>query len=383
MSRRLWLALAAALLIVVAVVAALDVRGLRTGLITWMKAPAPSIRLAVLPFANLSGDPEQEYLSDGLTQEMITQLGGLHPQRLSVIARTSVMRYKKSDKPIDQVGRELGVDYILEGSARREAGRVRITAELIQVRNQTQLWAESYERELAGILALQSEVARKVAGSLALKLLPAEQARLTSARPVNPEAYEAYLKGMQSWYRVTPQDLEAALEYFELALKKDPNYAPAYAGVALVWIGRQQMGYTAPREAGPKAKAAALKAVELDNTLAQAHSSLAAVNYLYEWDWAGAEAEFKRAIELNPNFPDARALYSQLPDDHETPGGSDGADSASPGLDPLNAFFQGLHAADLEFAGRYDEAIVQFRKALRTSPRTSVRALGALRHPLP
>ena len=276
--RRLWLALAAALLIDVALVAALDVRGLRTRLITWMRAPAPSIRLAVLPFANLSGDPEQEYLNDGLTQEMITQLGSLHPETLSVIARTSVMRYKKSEKPVDQVGRELGVDYILEGSARREAGRVRITAELIQVRNQAQLWAESYEREPAGILALQSEVARKVAGSLALKLLPAEQARLANVRSVNPEAHDAYLKGMQSWYKITAQDIDTALEYFELALKKDPNYAPAYAGVALVWGGRNQMGYTAPREAGPKAKAAAVKAVELDSTLAEAHSSLATVN---------------------------------------------------------------------------------------------------------
>jgi TolB-like protein/tRNA A-37 threonylcarbamoyl transferase component Bud32/Tfp pilus assembly protein PilF len=367
-SRRLWLALAAALLIVVAVVAALDVRGLRTGLITWMRAPAPSIRLAVLPFANLSGDPEQEYLSDGLTQEMITQLGGLHPQRLSVIARTSIMHYKKSDKTIDQVGRELGVDYILEGSARREAGRVRITAELIQVRNQAQLWAESYEREPAGILALQSDVARKVAESLALKLLPAEQARLASARPVNPEAYEAYLKGMQSWYRSTPQDLGAALEYFELALKKDPNYAPAHSGVAMVWIGRQEQGYTAPREAGPKAKAAALKAVELDNTLGQAHLSLATVHWLCEWDWARAEEEFKEAIELNPNYPDARAFYSNYLACMERSEEAMVQIQRALELDPFNPFFQGFHAAVLEFAGRYDEAIVQYRKALRAFP---------------
>jgi serine/threonine-protein kinase len=366
--RRLWLALAAALLIVVAIVAALDVRGLRTGLITWMRAPAPSIRLAVLPFANLSGDSEQEYLSDGLTQEMITQLGGLHPQRLSVIARTSVMRYKKSEKPIDQVGRELGVDYILEGSAQREAGRVRITAELIQVRNQTQLWAESYERELAGILALQSEVARKVAGSLALKLLPAQQAGLASARTVNPEAYEAYLKGMQSWYRSTPQDLGAALEYFELALKKDPNYAPAHSGVAMVWIGRQEQGYTAPREAGPKAKAAALKAVELDNTLGQAHLSLATVHWLCEWDWARAEEEFKEAIELNPNYPDARAFYSNYLACMERSEEAMVQIQRALELDPFNPFFQGFHAAVLEFAGRYDEAIVQYRKALRAFP---------------
>jgi TolB-like protein len=357
LARRRWLALAAALVVMVAVVAVV-LRG----------RPQRAVKLAVLPFANLSGDPEQEYLSDGLTQEMIAQLGRLHPGSLSVIARTSVMRYKKTDKTVDQIGRELGVDYVLEGSARREGTRVRISAELIQVRGQSQLWAESYENELAGILALQSEVARKVAGSLALKLLPAEQARLASAQPVNLEAYEAYLKGMQSWYRMTPQDLGAALEHFELALKKDPNYAPAHSGSAMVWIGRQEQGYTAPREAGPKAKAAALKAVELDNTLAPAHLSLATVHWLCEWDWARAEEEFKKAIELNPSYPDARAFYSNYLACMKRPEEAMAQIQRALELDPLNAFFQGFHAATLEFAGRYDEAIVQYRKALRAFP---------------
>ena len=161
----------------------------------------------------------------------------------------------------------MGVDYILEGSVRREGGRVRITAELIQVSTQTQLWAQSFEREMASILALQSDVAQKVAGSLALKLLPAQQARLASIRPVNPEAYEAYLRGMQHWYKLTPQDLDKALQYFELALKKDPNSARAYVGICLVWRGRAQMGLVPPAEANPRAMAAALKAVALDDNL--------------------------------------------------------------------------------------------------------------------
>ena len=201
LGRHRWLMLAAALVITAAVLVGLDVGGLRGRLTGGGHDRA--VRLAVLPFANLSGDPEQEYLSDGLTQDMITQLGSLHPQSLSVIARTSVMRYRKTDKPIDQIGRELHVDYVLEGSARRDAGRIRITAELINVLDQTQLWAETYEREMAGILALQSEVARKVAGVLALKLLPAEHTRLASVRTVNPEAYDAYLKGSYHWKKLT------------------------------------------------------------------------------------------------------------------------------------------------------------------------------------
>jgi TolB-like protein len=196
LARRRLLPIGGALFALLVVLAALNSRVLRQRLSQGLGASSGATKLAVLPFKNLSGDPEQEYFSDGLTEEMIAQLGRLHPQRLRVIARTSAMHYKRTDKPIDQIGRELGVDYILEGSALREAGRVRITAELIQARDQTQLWAESYERQMSGILALQSDVARAVAASLALKLLPAEQDRLASARPVNPEAYDANLIGL-------------------------------------------------------------------------------------------------------------------------------------------------------------------------------------------
>jgi serine/threonine-protein kinase len=357
LARRRWLVLAAALVVMVAVLAVV-LRG----------RAQRAVKLAVLPFANLTGDPEQEYLSDGITQEMIAQLGRLHPASLSVIARTSVMRYKKTDKSIDQIGRELGVDYILEGSARREGSRIRISAELIQVRGQSQLWAESYENELAGILALQSEVARKVAGSLALRLLPGEQARLANARAVNPEAYDAYLKGLHHWHKLTPGDLESVQRYFELAMTKDPDYALAHAGMSLAWAGRQQMGLTPPAEAAPKAKAAALKAVALDETAAEAHHALAIVKGWSDWDWTGAEPEFKRAIEINPSFPDARAYYSHFLMIMRRPEEAMPQMERALQLDPLNELFQAMYGLDLHYVHRYDEAIAQFRKVLRTAP---------------
>jgi TolB-like protein/Tfp pilus assembly protein PilF len=327
-----------------------------------------SIRMAVLPFANLSGEPEQEYLSDGLTQEMIAQLGRLHPESLSVIARTSVMRYKKTDTPIDQIGRELGVDYVLEGSAQKEGVRVRVSAELIQVKDQTQLWADSFEREMSGILALQSEVARKVAESLVLKLLPAEQARLAGARQVNPEAYEAYLKGSQHWIRMTRADLDAAEGYFNLALEKDPDFAPAYAGLARVWRVRNQFGYAPLGEAAPKAKEAARKAISLDDTLADAHYALGAVGVWDDWDLAAGQLEFKRAIELDPNNPNGVATYSHF---LAITGHVDEAmteiDRALR-LDPFNVSVHAFRAFDLLFARRFDEALAQAQQALAMEP---------------
>ena len=353
-------------------VGAAALAGFITG--AWRRPEGPAappnavVKLAVLPFANLTGDPEQEYFSDGLTEEMIAQLGRLHPQGLTVIARTSVMRYKNTDKSIDQIGGELGVEYILEGSARREGGRVRITTELIRVRDQTLVWADSAERELAGILALQSDVARGVAGSLAFTLLPAEQARLASSRPVNPEAYDAYLKGLQHWYRLTPPELEAAQQYFELALQKDPDYALAHAGIAALWIARAQMGSVSPAEASPRIRTAALKALELDATLAEPHMWLATVRGWYEYDWAGSDAEYKRAIESNPSSPDPRAMYSHFLCTMKRPDEAFAQIERALELDPFNAFFRALYAVVLQYARRNDEAIAQIKRALSTSP---------------
>jgi TolB-like protein/Tfp pilus assembly protein PilF/predicted Ser/Thr protein kinase len=364
LARSRWLVPAAALVVVAAVLIGLDVGGLRRRL----GAPEPTIKLAVLPFANLTGDPEQEYLSDGVTQEMISQLGRLHPQSLSVIARTSVMRYKKTDKAIDQIGRELGVDYVLEGSARSEAGRIRISAELIQVRDQTQLWADAYEREMSRILALQSDVARQVAGALALKLLPAEQARLANVRSVNPEAYDSYLKGTHSRLALTKGGLEAAERHFNLALQKDPNYAAAWAGIARIWTGRQQMGITPPSEAFRNAKAATLKALALDDTEWEAHRALAGILTWGDWDWAAAERQWNRIIELDPNNPEGLSGYSNFLMHMGRPDEAMAVSERALKLDPFNVKNQSFHALDLLYVRRYDDAIAVARTALRMQP---------------
>jgi len=353
---------------VLALMFGLNVGGLRNRLIGGAGGVERAVKLAVLPFANLSGDPEQEYLSDGMTQEMIAQLGRLHPQSLGVIARTSVMRYKKTETSIDQIGRELGVDYVLEGSARREGGRVRISAELIQVRDQTQLWADTYERDMSGILALQNEVTQKVAGALALMLLPSEQARLANARVVNPEAYDAYLKASQYWIKLTTGDLDTAERYLNLALEKDPGFASAYAGISIVWACRQQAGFTPPSEAGPKAKAAALKALELDDMVADAHYALATVLTWTDWDFAAAEREWQRAVELNPSDAQARAFYSHFLMNVRRPDEAMAQIELALKGDPFNVIIQSFYAVDLLFVRRYDDVIAAAREALRLQP---------------
>ena len=329
---------------------------------------APGLRLAVLPFANLSGDPEQEYLADGFTQELITQLGRLHPEGLSVIARSSVMRYKKGDTPIDQIASELGVDYVLEGSMHREGDRIRINAELIQAEDQTLLWADTYERKLAGILALQSEVAKRVAESLALELLPAEQARLTSARTVNAEAHDAYLKGSYHWKNVTSADLDTAQRYFELALEKDPAHAPAFEGLACVWAARQQTGITPPGEAGPKAKAAALRAIALDDRSAEAHKAMAVVLMYTDWDWEGADREWRRSLDINPNAADAHAYYAHFLTIVGRTKEAFWHSERALELDPFNGLIHSLQAMVLYSDRRFEDALAATKAALALQP---------------
>jgi TolB-like protein/tetratricopeptide (TPR) repeat protein len=353
-----------AALAVILILFGLNIEGLRDRAFGKKGRAEPAIRLAVLPFMNLSGDPEQEVLSDGLTQELITQLGRLHPEGLSVIGRTTVMRYKKGDTPIDQIGRELGVNHILEGSVQREANRVRITAELIHVIDQTQIWADTYERDLSGILSVQSQVAQSVAKALAVKLLPAEQARLASARTVNPEAYDAYLKGSSLWKTMKPADLDAAQRSFELALEKDPSYAPAYEGLTWVWLVRQQMEIIPPGEAGPKAKAAALQALALDKNSAEAHEAMASVMTWSDWDWAGAEPEWQRALELNPNGANAHAYYAHfLAQRGRADEGLRHSELAIK-LDPFNALYHGMHGMVLTYLRRFDDAMAAARTAI-------------------
>ncbi|MEW5901552.1 MAG: protein kinase, partial [Acidobacteriota bacterium] len=233
--------------------------------------------IAVLPLQNLSGDPQQEYFSDGMHEALITdlaRLGGLK----RVIARSSVMRFKGTKTPLSKVAQELRVEALITGAVLRSGDRVRVTAQLINPNTEAQVWAQSYERDLRDVLSLQNEIVSAITREVKVQLTPQEEKRLASARQVNPEAYEAYLKGQFQWYKLNQQGLESALHYFELALEKDPEYAPAYAGIAMVWIGRQQQGFVPTTEATPRAKAAALKALELDSTLAEVHYTLAGIS---------------------------------------------------------------------------------------------------------
>ncbi len=274
-------------------------------------APGGRVMLVVLPFENLTGDPEQEYFSDGLTEEMITELGRLHPERLGVIARTSAMAYKKKGGDVRGIARDLGVDYVLEGSVRREGESVRISAQLIAARDQTHLWTENYERDLAGTFTVQKEVAGAIARQIELKLTPQQQERLARARPVNPEAQEAYLKGRFYWNKRTEDGLRKALDYMNQAVAKDPTYALGHAGLAEVYVVMvdRVSGLMTPAEGYAKAKVAARRALELDPTLAEPHAVLASVFEDYDYNWAGAEAEYQRALELNPNSATAQHWY--------------------------------------------------------------------------
>jgi TolB-like protein/DNA-binding winged helix-turn-helix (wHTH) protein/Flp pilus assembly protein TadD len=334
----------------------------------WLGSTAPDGRtmLAVLPFENLTGDPDQEYFSDGLTEEMITQLGRLDPRQLGVIARTSAMSYKHSSKAVDQIGRELGVNYILEGSARREGGRVRITAQLIQVRDQSHVWAAEYDREMQSVLQLQSEVADAIGNEVRLKLAPAQRVHPTNPPAVNPEAYEAYLKGRYFIEKWTEEGTRVGREYFEQSIQKDPNYALAYAGLAdsYVW-GRAGLP---PEEALRRARAAAKKALQLDSTLGEPHAALAQIKFVNDWDWAGAEAEFKRAIELNPNDTNALHMYSHYLLSMGRIQESFDVSRRALEHDPVSPTMQlhlGFHYL---IAKQYDLAIPQYLKVLQADP---------------
>jgi serine/threonine-protein kinase len=364
---RKWLPIAA-LGSLVALATALWVGVLRDRIFRPATDAAVSIKVAVLPFANLTGDPAQEYFSDGLTEEMITELGRLHPPGLAVIARTSAMQYKRTDKPAAQIGRELGVQYILEGSTQREKNHVRISARLIRVRDQTQLWADSYDRELTEILSVQSAVAEAVARSLSLALLPGEQTHLAAARRVDPEAFEAYLRGISYSDRLTKPDLETALHYFAMALQKDSTYALAYVGIAAAWGGLQQMGFASPREAQPRLKEAASRALALDSTLAEAHYYWGVVRFWTDWDWSSGDEEFRTALRLNPNFPEGRAIYAHVLMILRRPQEAMQHIERALELDPFNPFVRVFYAVMLAQLGRHAEALEQFRRVEATVP---------------
>jgi adenylate cyclase len=255
---------------------------------------------------------------------------------------------------------------------------VRITAQLIDPATESQLWAQSYERGLRDVLSLQKEIVSAITREIKVQLTPQEETRLASARQVNPEAYDAYLKGQYEYYKLNRQGLDNALKFFELALEKDPEYAPAYAGVADVWAGFKQQGFISSAEATPKQKAAVLKALELDNTLEQVHSTLAGINTWTDWDWLGAEREFRRAIELNPNYPEARISYSHFLNIMRRPKEAMPQVERALELDPLNTLFQGFYGMDLVFVRRYDDAVAVLLNIRKTSPDDAI-ALSTLR----
>lgn len=320
------------------------------------------IRLAVLPFENLSPDPDQEFFSDGLTEEMISQLGRLSPARLGVIARTSAMRYKRTEKRIDQIGQELNLDYILEGSVRRAENRLRITAQLIQVADQTHLWAESYNRELADIFQVQHEVAHRVANSLAFELLPEAGQQVTS------EAHDAYLQGRFCWNKGTDIEAWKAIDCFQEAIRLYPGYSLAYSALAdcygrLAWYGSLR-----PHEAATKAEQAALRALQADDKCGEAHCSMALVRFWFHWNWAEAEKEFTTALALKPTYAAAHnwyAAYLNVMGRFEEAGVEQ---SIAEEWDPLSLVIAMNRADPYYFSRRFPQAVKILEDLLRREP---------------
>jgi len=333
------------------------------------KPPNSRIMLAVLPFQNLSGDPAQEYFADGLTEEMITDLGKLNPQALGVIARTSAMKYKNSKEDVAQIARALGVGYVLEGSVRREGNEARISAQLIQVSDQSHLWAQNYQRDVKDILSVQTDVARAIADKVQVKLNPQQETPAAGSKPRNAQAYDDYLEGRYAWNERTVASMTKGVEYFEQAIEEDPNYAAAWAGMAQCYALLGMDRVPNRRDLLAKAKAAALRAVELDDTSAEAHVALGGVRVVADFDWPGAEAEFKRAIELNPNDAQAHHWYANL---YLDPQGRDNEAIAemqqAQALDPLSLIINTDLGYAYYVAGQDDEADTQFHKVMEMDP---------------
>ncbi|HSF99931.1 MAG TPA: protein kinase [Vicinamibacterales bacterium] len=357
--------------------AALAVMALAAGIFYWSRwsqepagaqvVVAPDVPfIAVLPLRNMTGDPEQDYFVDGMTEALITDLSKIGGLR--VIARSSAMRYRDTEKSIPEISAELGVGAIVEGSVIREGDRVGITAQLINPATNTATWSNRYERDLTSVLAIQSDIARAIAGEIHVALTPEEATLLSADRTADPRAYEAYLKGMFHLRRFTPQDLEAALQLFENAIAIDPSYALPHYGVSQVWNYSFVLGVEQPLEAGPKALAAVKQALTLDGSLAEAHLGLANIKTSFEWDWQGAEAAFERAIEINPNYAEARVFYSHLLLILGRIEEGQSQIERALELDPFEPFFRAAFGVFLGYTGRQDEAITVFRETFENVP---------------
>ncbi len=322
--------------------------------------------LAVLPLENLSHDPEQEYLADGMTDALITELGKI--SALRVISRSSVLVYKGKHVSTPQIARDLNVEAILEGTVVRVGDRVRVSANLIQVSPERHLWSESYERDLRDVLVLQDDVALSIVREIKVELTPQEQRPTASARPVNPEAYESYLRGRYYWNRRTPEALKKALDYLNEAVAKDQTYALAYAGLADCYLVLAHQGVMAADVAQPKARMAAERALELNPLLAEAHTALAAVRETYDFDWVGAESEFKRALELNPNYANGHHWYGLLLMNLGRVDEARQQIELARGLDPLSLQIQANLGALYEHARQFDQAMEVARKVAQMDP---------------
>jgi TolB-like protein/DNA-binding winged helix-turn-helix (wHTH) protein/Tfp pilus assembly protein PilF len=363
-NRYLWLVAGLAVALFAAL-AALNIGGVRERLLG--KKTAIRIEsIAVLPLENLSGDPEQEYFADGMTDELITQLAKIGSLR--VISRTSVMRFKSTRKPLAEIARDLKVDAVVEGTIARSAGRVRVTTQVIQADPENHVWAESYDRPVGDVIALQGELAREIARAIRIKLTWSDQARLAAARPVNLAAYELYLKGRYNLNKMSGYSVGQATEYFSKAIALDGNYAAAYVGLADCYVRQTNLGHLPPSEAYEKAKEATLRALEIDNGLAEAHASLAVIRADYVWDWDGAGSEFQRALEIDPkdvNTHQWRAvLLAKIGRFKE----ATAEIAIAKELDPLSLPVATSEGEILRYARRYDEAIEELRRAIDLEP---------------
>jgi TolB-like protein/Tfp pilus assembly protein PilF len=337
-----------------------------------------SVRLVVLPFANLSDDPSQEYFSDGLTEEMITQIGRLCPGRLGVIARTSSMLFKRSTKSASEIGRELSADYLLEGSVRRDADRIRITAQLIETRTEVHLWAETYDRSVGETLILQADVAAHIARSLAMELVPDQVDVLGKATPRRTEAYQAYLKGRYHWNRSGIDSVRIALSLYERALELDPKFAAAYSAAARARVSLANHSSQPGRPVLELARASAMRSIELDAGISDAHLAMAEVRRALEWNWRLAEDEYRTAIALSPSCEAAHRLYGQfLAAMSRFPEAKAETDRACD-FDPLCLVVASSAAWVRYIAGEYGAAIDRTRHVLDMDPdfRMARRILG-------
>ncbi len=326
-----------------------------------------SIRsLVVLPLASLSGDPDQDYFVEGMTDALRQYLEGVGSLR--VISRTSSMHYRGSGKPLPDIARELKVDAVVDGSVLRSGDRVRINVELIHAGTDRHLWSNGYERDLRDVFVLQAEVARRIAEEIRVTLTPRDRAQLARVRNPDPEAYRAYSNGRVLWNKRNEQDLKKAIGFFQLAIDRDPNYALAYDGLADCWLPLGWYGFLPPSETFPHARAAITKALSLDDSMAETHTSLAFVNMYYDRDWAGAEREFRRAIELNPNYANGHHWYGEYLSLVGRHAEAIAESQRARELDPLSNIINAWVSSRYFFARQYDKAIEEGRNAVQIDP---------------